>query len=578
MKTLYKALIILILIAGTVVFLTQPLATTSLSGTPTPITFEDDLGSGPAPGNFYIGTATIKGDDTRYQLIPAGKDPEHVMGLQFDARDSMWLANVKTPPSVLYYSQIGYGLLNVPYNDRQPIPYKTVDMGNTRVSVSADVFLALPDGSIIEKVIGNTGEHTQQFTVKDKDGIDRTIYIRYNELKWVDGRLTPSGDYDIITAPDGYERWITHDNLVDGTGTLEKLLPCATPGTWECYFTGEVFYLSVGDIDEYREYYTWMTTNGKIPEVMHTEFYEVVDNELQVYYPSTTFSQGVTFYVPEELGYLLIVEQVPEFKFDAIADISTNEDALTIVEVTGTAVHGGTINLHVDGAGVTSYHWVDGSEKQLKKGDRYKFILHMTSPDVFDDRKLPITIYSQPSGMGVATQVTFYNNVANTDDKNWYDLTVKCIDANDNVVEDAEIFIDNVSVGFGSTTKNLVEGEHYVWAENTTTWYSRHPIEHYKELSVKEDTEFIIPYTAEPPVYKDYKLIMMLGGIGVILVIVGSILANKAGAKVTTTHTIVLIVLIALLTGGYIVTDIAIGLIERFIEAIENFKLFGGLI
>lgn len=571
MKTLYKALIILILIAGAVLFITQPLATTSLSGTATPITFDEDLGTGPAPGNFYIGSALLDGNSGRYLLVPPSDDPEQVMALQFTAQESMWTANLLAPPSNLYYSQIGTIL-----NDPQPIPFWNVDSANSRIAVEADVKLALPDGSVLEGSIGNTGDFTQQFTVKDKDGIDRTIYIRYNELSFKTGDMPPFGDYVVLDVPGGGGRFVTYDNLVRGTGDLEKVLPCSTPGTWECYFTGEVFYLRYSNINDYTDYYNWMVGKGKIPEPFRGDQYAVIDNEIQVYYPSTTFTQSVTFYIPEELGYIIIVEQVPEFKFDTISNIETVENGLTLVEVSGVAVHGGTINLFADGAGITSQSWEGGSEKLLVKDKRETFILYVTSPSVLTSRdNLPITVYSQPSGMGVPTQTTFYNSVTNSEELNWYDLTVKCIDANDNLVEDAEIFVDNVSIGFGSNTINLVEGNHYVWADNTSTWYSRHPAEQYIELNINEDTEFIIPYTAEPPVYKDYKMILMLGGIGVVLVIVGSIIANKAGAKVTPTHTIVLIVLIALLTGGYIVTDIAIGLVERLIEAVENFELFG---
>lgn len=571
-------ILIIGLLFGVVYFTTDYFATTSFSGTSSNIVFGDMLETNPdgIVGKYYVGTALIDGDSSKYVFVPEDMPYNNALVLQFSAKNSVWKTSVLNPSANIYYSTVYKSWLGTYESTTEPVPYNTVDMVNARLSLSADVKLGMPDGTVKTGSIGNTGDYTQYFTVKDTNGIDRTIYIRYNELSFKSGDLPPAGDLDVLENPVSGYRLITHDNLVDGTGPIEtNILKCTNPDSWNCYFKDKVMWGKYSYIDDYSDYYNWMVSNNKIPDKKPDVAigYSVAGNELIITYPSTVFTQSITFYIPEELAqHIMIIEQVPEFKFNEINNIDTNEGDLTKVLVSGYAVDSGTINLYVNGLGEDSYSWADGSEKQIVKGESYKFELWITSSQVDVDSKLPITIYSQPSGAGIATQVTFYNDIKDTSALQSYDLTIKCVDSNKQTVTNAEIYVDNVFVGYGAVTKSVIKGDHYVHAQNVTGWYSGYPPNSFKFVNVDKDVSIEIPFTEEPP-EDGYSLwaYIIFGIFGVVIFGFIILILQEMGVKITTTHILIFIAIV--LFAGIIWYGIS--LLERLIEAIENFKLFG---
>lgn len=584
MNSIAKALFLVLLLIVSAFFVSEYMATVSFSGTPVNIAFGDTPETNPEGyiGKYYVGTALMDGDSSKYVFVPEGMTYQEAMALQFTARSSVWKADILNPTSDVMYSEVDY-TYGIGGQVEKPVPFKTVDMVNARITLGADVKLGMPDGSTQTGSIGNIGDYTQQFIVKDSNGIDRTIYIRYNELSFKSGVLPPAGDLDVITTPDGYFRLITHDNLVDGTGPTRWAKypfwdPCTTIKDWNCYFYEKHWLGKNSYVDDYEDYFNWMVSNNKIPDKKPSaaERYDVLTNRLFITYPSTVFTQSVTFYIPEELAeFIMISEPTPEFRFDGIANIDTNEGDLTRIDVKGTAINSGTINLHVEGAGIESYTWTGGSEKQIVKGKSYTFQLYVRSPQVNTKSELPITVFSQPSGMGVATQTTFYNTIEDTTALPHYDLTIKCIDSNENVVDNARIYVNNDLVGYGSTTKSVVKGNHYVHAENVTGWYSGYPPDSPKFVSVDKDMILEIPFTTEPKPPEDYTTILIIGGITIVVIILLSMIAREFDIDVTVNHVIILIILVVVVVMGYIVFGIALDIIDRFITAIENFKLIG---
>ena len=576
----YKPILIILLIIGAAFFGIQQLATTGFSGTPVNIAFGDTPETNPdgIAGKYYVGSALVDGNSLKYVFVPEGMTYEDALALQFTARNSVWKTSVLNPSANVYYSTVYKSWLGTYESTTEPVPYKTVDMVNPVISVSADVKLGMPDGSVKSGSVGNTDDYTQRFTVKDSAGIDRTIHIRYNELSFKRGDLPPSGDLDVLEDTISGYRLITHDNLVDGTGPIEtSILRCTNPDSWNCYFKDKVMWGKYSYIDEYSDYYNWMVSNNKIPDKKPNAAisYNVANNDLSINYPSTVFTQSVTFYIPEELAeFIMVVEQVPQFIFDPVNSINTNEGELTRVEVSGTAIGSGTINLYVDGLGEESYSWTGGSEKQIVKGKSYTFEMYVKSSQVNTDSSLPITIYSQPSGMGVATQVTFYNNIKDTAGVPSYDLTIKCIDSNGKTVTNAEIYVDNDFVGYGSTTKSVVKGNHYVYAKNVTGWYSGYPPDSPKFVSVNEDKTVEIPFTTEPPKEDfEYNEILLIGFIAIIAIVLLSLIANELGASITTNQIIVMVVLVGVAIVGYVMLSITYEMFDRIVSAIEDFKL-----
>ena len=592
MKTLHKALLILILIAGAVYYFapTQPL---SLTGTPVNIQFGDIPETNPYEtiGKYYIADFVVSGDSANLVFVPEGlKYTTDRLELKLEGHTSVLKAPLVTPPTPLKYRQVNW-IANLPGFETLPVKYREVSMSKPFIHTYSLIYLSTPDdgvkqSSVIHSGIVDNVESTVERIVVNHDGVDRTIYIRFDNLVFNSGDLTPAGSYAVFEDHLGNEMLVEQRHLSDGTGAVGE---CYADDwdDWNCFakntFARAWLTLDLdafATIDGYDDYSNWMYENDKLPDVCAqiTNDCDYQNNELSVYYPTSSFTQAVTVYVPEELAeFIMLVEKTPEFEFYPIEDVAeTPEGQVIRVNIKGIAKQSGTISLMMQGTGMESVKWLVSTQQTIEAGKEYTFPAEVKLSQVDSTTKLPITVHSRASNnLGVPTSVTFHVTIGDTSTVDNHDLTVRCVDSNDNVVTGAEIYVDNVFSGYGSITKNVVQGNHAVYSKNVTGWYAGYLDTSPKTIAVNSDMTIDIPFTTDPPKPEpfEYMNLLIIGAFGIIAVILLSMIGKELGYDITPTHTLVLIILIVVLVVGYIVGTIGLEALDRLLTAIEEFKL-----
>lgn len=576
MKTLSKALILLLLIVGAAFYLTQPLA---LTGTPVNVHFGDIPVTNPydAIGKYYIAEFDVAGDSAGLVFVPSGLNyNQDRLELKISSTTSTYEAPITIPPTYLQYRQVKYAW-GVPGLEWKNVNYRDVSLDSPFIHTSSNVKLSTPGNNIQtstviqEGTLNNVGETVKRFTVTH-DGAQRTIYVKFDRLVFKSGDLPIAGDYVIFKDHVGMETLVRYDHLSSGTGTSGS---CYADdwNTWNCVVSNSFVRLKFSDVDGYDDYSNWIIP--KLPDKCPTsaDSCNFNSNKLTIDYPSTVFTQHVTVYVPEELAeFIMVVEQTPEFDFNPILDISGNEGQIILVNVKGTAINSGTINLRMSGDGLESVKWQQSTQQTIVAGKSYTFPVSIKLAQTDTNSKLPITVYSQPLGVGVPTQTTFYANIIDTSTAPTYDLRIKCVNSNNDIVTNAEIYIDNAFTGYGDITKNVVQGNHYVYAKNVTGWYSGYPPNSPKTVSVNSDTSIEIPFTTDEPKEDGISALFLIGGIAIVAIILLSLIAREFGINITVNHVIILIIVVVVGIMG----SIALEILRELIDAIKDFNLLGG--
>ena len=577
--SLFSVLLVLALLLGAVYFTTDIL---SVSGTPVLVDFEN-LETNPDgyTGKFYVGDVALDGDTSTYRIIPKS-GPSDSLEFQIgwtESKVQVPLISEGTPIQYKYHSP-WLGLL-IP--KKADVPYFNLDMNNRKVVTKATVKVDPVAGATITKYLSNEIDAdsntftSQQFVVKDENGIPRTIYIRYNNLNFISGDLaiaTPMSvvkqgsapSYQLVRHAD-LQRAMEHE-----TGWNEYVFPFCVqvPGRELCRNL---------DMKSWNGVYDWMMDYDKIPPVnigsASSHDIELGSGaKIDIHYPSTVFAPSVTFYVPEELGFMIIVEQAPEFKIDPISTIHGIEGGTSRITITGTATGTGSIDLDVDSPAVHSVSWDGGSLKNIEKGKDYtysgtlRFNVGLDAGKYFDAK-----LECNALGFGQDTTRDFRIYLTDKDTTNTHDLRVHAIyKGTSDTVETAELYAGyDVFIGYGDNTRqDLPVGSYAVYSDNVTGWYSEYTREHPKTVNLDKDTTVVIEFTEEPPVDGLAWYYYLIFGI-IVLAFIGLIL-QELGVKIETNH--ILILLAIIIFAGLVWYGISTA--ERLIEALDNLNPFEG--
>lgn len=575
------------------------LETQYISGTAIPVEFPERNNPDGYSGKYYVGTGIVSGNSEEYKFVPIDLPYSQSLVLQIKGLDSVWTAPLRDPPNPKYYYHtylISEGWLPLESSKYDTVPFYVVDGFNSKIITNADATLLAPDGSKKSAHITNSNEeaYVKTFSVKDTDGIYRTIYIKYQSVVLRSGDLPPSGDMVVIQNPVYGYQLSTADDLNGGIAA------------WNSY-AKKGFQYSLDwthfHIDSWKDCYDWMSAGGRIPEpaISASTGYKVTtntntdtDGKIDISYPSTVFALQVTFYVPEELAeYVVIVESEPEFDIDPIDDISGIEAGSYRLTVSGTAYGTGTVRMGAGGDAIRTAVWIDGSEKQIVKGEDYVFEVDLEFKTGLDaDKYFDAYIFAQPSGVGKYHREDFKVYLADKDtvspDEKHSVRVYAIYDTSGDTVAAAPLYIGYGSdrcVGYGDSTKtSVVEGTYQVYSENITGWYPAYTADHPKTVNVESDTKVEILFTTDEPEYNDDGIFSMdlWLPVAAILILLGYVVMMHGGGNrileplrplLSNPHFwIVMAILAAAVVGWFIYQDIS-AKADSFVEAIEGVKL-----
>ena len=517
-----------------------------VSGTPIPVEFIERNNPDGYSGKYHVATAVLSGDSSEYKLVPKDLPYSQSLVLKIVGLDSVWTAPLRDPPNPKYYYHTYMGPWWLPYEALKydTVPFYVVDGFNSKIITNSDATLLAPDGSKKSTHITNSNEeaYVKTYVVKDTDGISRTIYLKYQSVVLKSGDLPPSGDMVVIQKPFLGYQLSTADNLDGGIAAWNSYVREEFHDSWEW---------SNIHIDSWNDCYNWMSAEGRIPEpaISASTGYEVTtntdtdtDGKIDIRYPSTVFALQVTFYVPEELAeYVVIVESEPEFDIDPIDDISGIEAGSYRLTVSGTALGTGTVRMGAGGTAIRTAVWIDGSEKQIVKGEDYVFEVDLEFKTGLDaDKEFDAYIFAQPSGLGKYHREDFKVYLADKDTvpaSEKHSIRVYGIyDTTGEKVMAAPLYIgygSDRNIGYGDSTKtSMIEGTYQVYSENITGWYPAYTAEHPKTINVEDDTKVEILFTTNEPEYEDddgiFSMDLWLPIVG-ILIIVGYVVMMYGG-------------------------------------------------
>jgi hypothetical protein len=450
------------------------LSTLSLSGKPIPVSFEHRDNPDGLSGSYWVGTAQITGDDTKYTLtLPEGQKSgssmtKDTISLQLSGINTRWEARIEDDPSPMTYYCIEYFFYDLVWDQGiKPVPYYNLDVNRKLIS-SANLKVSFPDGQVQSATISNFGTESQvTIPVNGK-----TIFFKMQGIQLASGDLPPAGDLCVVQKPflGSQYQLVTRDNLESGVNSYNRY-------AMDLYFWNKYGW-TPDEIDDWTDCYNWMATNGNIPDrspAVATETQIITGNDAKIIvkYPTTVFAPLVTFYIPEELaGTVTINEQTPEFTFNTIKKITGIEGGSYRLEVTGRALGSGTIRLDASSPAIKSVRWVDGPEKRIVKGTSYTFYGDIEFNTALDaDRDFQATIYAIAAGLGTSTQQTFTvylhdkDTVADTHTVRVYAIYE---DSGDKVMS-APLYIgygSNRLIGYGDSTKTkVIEGTYQIYSE-----------------------------------------------------------------------------------------------------------------
>ena len=523
--------------------------TLSLSGTPVPVTFGwEEKPSGVDDGNYWVGTARISGDSTKYVLtLPAGESQDGATAqetiiIQISGVDTKWVSSIEEDPTPIQYNDIDWdnpwwGLwLDHPYNTKKDTPYYNVVPVGQALHASADIKVSTPDSTIPHTAtISNYDTNpTVVINVKDSNGITRKIYFKIQGVAFR-GELPPSGDLSVLKKPDGNYILVSHDHIHD-----------AVAG-WNDYYEGEQYYTGFPfeQFDDWGDAYGWMAGHGKLPsrQPASTRMNIITgdDAKVEIAYDTTVFAPDVTFYIHESLAHTLTVaEAAPEFRFDSIDDIEGVEGGSVRMQITGTAVGTGTIRLQVDSPAVKSANFVYGAEQDIVAGEEYSWPVDLEfNTALTADREFEGSVKSIATGFGTSTSEEFNIYLTDKDtvlDSEKHNVRVYAIyDTTGDKVMAAPLHVgygSDKNIGYGDSTKTrVIEGTYQIYSENITGWYPAYTADHPKTVNVEDDMAVEILFTTDEPEYDDdgiFSMDLWLPIVG-ILIIVGYVVMTYGG-------------------------------------------------
>ena len=511
----------------------QKLNTIALSGEPVPVTFgfEEDP-SGVDDGNYWVGTAQITGDDTKYTLtLPEGKTigskiTENKIILQISGINTKLESKLEDPTSPLKYFDADETLLNY-YITYKNVPFYNLDPSRKLIS-TATITVSLPDGTIKSVPISNSGgESVIRIPVNDE-----TIFFKLQSIQLASGDLPPAGDLSVVSKGMYGYQLVKYDDLKGGVNAW-KVFANAEMIVYNMIPTPFKYFTPPLNIDSWDDAYSWMAGNGNIPDrtppiATSSDIITGTNAKVIINYPTSVFAPLVTFYIPEEIaGSVSINEQTPKFVFDNIGRIEGIEASSYRLEVSGKAEGTGTIFLTMDSPAIKSVSWDGGAEQPIIKGQSYKFYANIEFNTALEaDKEFTATVYSDPGGFGYTTQKDFTIYLTDKDTAKTHSVRVYAIyeDSGEKVMS-APLYVDYGAdrlIGYGDSTKTrVVEGPHFIYSENITGWYPVYTVDHPKEVGVNGDKSVEILFTKEPIEPKPSLLIplIVLGLFALIIVL-----------------------------------------------------------
>ena len=576
--------------------------TLSLSGTPVPVTFGwEEKPSGVDDGNYWVGTARISGDSTKYVLtLPAGESQDGATAqetiiLQISGMDTKWVSSIEEDPTPIQYNDIDWdnpwwGLwLDHPYNTKKDTPYYNVVPVGQALHASADIKVSTPDSTIPHSAtISNYDKNpTVVMNIKDSNGIMRKIYFKIQGVAFR-GELPPSGDLSVLKKPDGNYILVSHDHIHDAVSS------------WNDYFEGEQYYTGYpfDQFDDWGDAYSWMAGQGKFPsrQPASTRMNIITgdDARVEIAYDTTVFAPDVTFYIHESLAHTVtIAEAAPEFRFDSIDDIEGVEGGSVRMQITGTAMGTGTIRLQVDSPAVKSANFVYGAAQDIVAGEEYSWPVDLEfNTALTADREFEASVKSIATGFGTSTSEEFKIYLTDKDtvlDSEKHNVRVYAIYATTgDKVAAAPLYVgygSDKNIGYGDSTKTgVVEGTYQVYSENITGWYPAYTADHPKTINVESDVAVEILFTTDEPEYDDggiFSMDLWLPIVGILIIVGYVVMMHGGGIRILEPLRPILsnpyfwmfmAVLVIGVVGWLIYQDMS-AKADNFITAIEGIKL-----
>lgn len=529
--------------------------------------------------SFYVADGILSGKN-QYIIIPSSADKP--MSISIDLVETKWIADLYNPATPIKYWELDN---LIPQN--KPAPYYSVS-SIQKVDVSGQVNLAIPGESTQTKTISNVlsvdGSRRVKFNV---DGHD--IIVQFTDLKFTSGILPPVGTFSVL------KKGSTSDYvLMPDSKMKESISGSNTFDGWNTYFwilggSPTLIIFNNQEIDEWNDVWEWMANKGRLTpgeEIIEPGYNQVVDvynKKYYAYYHTSDLSQGYEIFVPTELGYLVQVMDQPGFKFYTVSDPQCNEGGMTQVSIKGIATGSGDIRFTLSTDEIYRYDWIYPTNGVLnvEKGTEYTLKANLYSNDdniVGNDDDHLIVCKANTDGHGDDTLTTFYLHTIDNDDPvlNKYTVTVSAVkDAvNSPIITNANIYFDGtlVSTDGTATINNVIEGTHQIYSENVTGWYAEYTLNLPLETNINSNKNIEILFTEKPPKEGwSVWVYTMFGLFGIVVLGFVVLILNELGFKITMNHILILIGIIIVA----VVVWYGIGLLERLIEAIENFKLLG---
>jgi len=561
-----KAPHVLAIIAVLVLLLTFTnfdLLSTTSAPTLIPVEFEEQDNPDGYTGMYWVGTAQITGTDTKYKLVPEGGSYSDSITVDITGIETAWTAPLSTPALPLEYGTMKTKWF-VPYSSSEPVPYKNVGT-SARFEAKATVKIDSPNEGVKTYSLTNTGsDSTIPVSIKDKDGISRTAYFKFNGVQLASGNLPPTGDLVLLdTDVYGGHRLVKTDFL---NSAVSNWNTCVFPYCGESKSVCNLDWTTCTFVegtypDTWDETYTYMSVNNQIPDEGKPPTsigLTASSTRVNIAYPTSTFAPIVTFYIPEALAeYVVLVEQEPSFAFDSISTLEGVECESARLTVTGTATGSGTIMLYLDSTAVKSVSWDGGAEKQIVKGADYTFRADVNFACGIDaDKNFDATVRSDAGGLGADTSRMFKIYLADKDTADIFTLSVKAVQEGTNtIIDTAPIYIGATSVASGEASKNLPAGTYTVYSEDVEGWYTPNDKDHPLTVSLTADKTVTLEFTTEPPTEWPMWLtvvVIFAGIIGVGLII---LILRELGIEITGNQITVLVIVVVIAIVAYYMID-----------------------
>lgn len=530
--------------------------------------------------SFYVADGILSGKN-EYLIVPFNADKP--MEINIDLVETKWTADLYDPATPVKYWELDN---LIPKN--KPVPYYSVS-SIQKIDVTGQVNLVIPGETTQTKTISNIltadGVRRVKFTVDGKE-----IIVQFTDLKFMSGILPAVGTFSVLNEGNTNDYVLMPDSkmkeAISGSNTFDG---------WNTYFwilasSPTSIIINRNNIDEWNDVWEWMASKGRLTpgeEIIkpgYNQFVDINNKKYHAYYHTSDLSQGYEIFVPAELGYLVQVMDRPSFDFYQVSDPECMEGGVAQVTIKGIATGSGEIRFTLSTDEIYRYEWTYPNTAgviDVEKGKTYELRANLYSNDdtiVGNDDDHRIVCRANTDGHGDDTNVVFNLHTIDDDDPalNKYTVNIKAMkdEVGHPTVSNAKIYFDGtvVSTDGTATVHDVVEGNHQIYSENVTGWYAKYTVNKPLEYNVNSNEDIDILFTEEPP--KDgYPLwaYIIFGIFGVVIFGFIVLILQEWGIEITTTH-ILIFIAIVLFVG---MVWYGFSLLERLIEALENFKLFG---